>query len=1055
MTASPGTQPSLRNLNTDYNIKKLPDVNDIKAAPISLSLLKYLKSLKIFRHSKETKREYRRIRQLTYRKNKHFKKVTTNQLPKITFANARSINNKVNEINTLLEDAQPEIALFVETWLTPINQTYTLSQIDPNNCYHLINLPRAQSKTISSARREIANGGLLMMLKKDSFSNIEPQLITPPAYEVQPWYQLEEKDQVLEYLIAKMRPKRLPRGYTTCLIVLVYLPHWIPKVQQALIYQLKAAIEFAVLKCTKHNEGVPLIYVAGDFNGANLNPILNDSAFKLHLINTKPTRKGKCLDQVLTNAPKCYTALNLPPLGQADHEIVSIRAFNDAYKNTLKPQLKRPMRTGKIKDTVAQIRTANWDFIRQNNTDLQSNFDYFYQTIKNAEDFCQPIKMKKTNIDKPWMTIEIKDMIKIRQKLYQQATVQKSVELTKYNEFAKKVSAEITKRKWQYNKAKTLSKPNWWKEIKDMNSVKTINLIDLKKASMINQGFRDVWVDQKQPDLTSFINKNCDKPKEPIFTIQNVGLFLKRLKSCSSGPDGLHAKLVKASYLELVEPLTHLYNQCIYNSFTPTQWKTANITPIPKIANPALAIDYRPIANLSTIDKIFQRVLAKYIVTITSKIWETNKQYGFLPGRSTMDAILQVIEDWSKASDQHKQLLAIFFDFEKAFDLVDHALLLTKLSKYLPDWLISWLASYLTERQQRVKVNGFETEWLKVEAGVIQGSVIGPILFILFIVDINDYLPQEADLEKYADDILSYLIGKFDCSLPQKIADGVLKWCIENKMRLNVKKCKIITLNYTPVQPIMINGEPLEEVDSYKYLGIELNNKLNWDQQWTRVKSITSSVPFLIKRLKQQGWPESILITIYRSHALSHFIYSAPTLTSASTGAKHEMDRFQKRILRIINITPSRAEKKYGIGTIPSLIDEICARKLLKILNDPTHSITSKLTQNKRTSDIKRRFRTNLAKTEAYSNSFVQKYLRMLRDGSDNLYQPRNLCNYNTTVIKTKRELGDKTPPKQIKRPKNQCPNCEIHFSNLASHLRLSKICKAQQKQKKKPEPHQ
>ena len=132
------------------------------------------------------------------------------------------------------------------------------------------------------------------------------------------------------------------------------------------------------------------------------------------------------------------------------------------------------MRTGKIKYTVAQIRTANWDFIRQNNTDLQSNFDYFYQTIKSSEDFCQPIKMKKTNIDKPWMTIEIKDMIKIRQKLYQQATVQKSVELTKYNEFAKKVSAEITKRKWQYNKAKTLSKPNWWKEIKDMNSVKPI-----------------------------------------------------------------------------------------------------------------------------------------------------------------------------------------------------------------------------------------------------------------------------------------------------------------------------------------------------------------------------------------------------------------------------------------------------------------------------------------------------------------------------------------------------------------------------------------------------
>ena len=137
-------------------------------------------------------------------------------------------------------------------------------------------------------------------------------------------------------------------------------------------------------------------------------------------------------------------------------------------------------------------------------------------------------------------------------------------------------------------------------------------------------------------------------------------------------------------------------------------------------------------------------------------------------------------------------------------------------------------------------------------------------------------------------------MGKFNRSLPQKIADGVAKWCDENKMKLNVKKCKIITSNYKPDQQIMIKGEPLEEVTSYKYLGIELNNKLNWDQQWTRVKNITSSVPYLIKRLKQQGWPEPILITIYRSHALSHFIYSAPTLTSASLSAKHEMERFQK-----------------------------------------------------------------------------------------------------------------------------------------------------------------
>ena len=119
-----------------------------------------------------------------------------------------------------------------------------------------------------------------------------------------------------------------------------------------------------------------------------------------------------------------------------------------------------------------------------------------------------------------------------------------------------------------------------------------------------------------------------------------------------------------------------------------------------------------------------------------------------------MDAIIQVINDWSLAFDKKVQVLAIFFDFAKAFDLVDHVELLTKLKTIIPVWLISWLAAYLTDRKQRIKAGEITTEWFNVEAGVIQGSVIGPILFILFISDINKYLPEGVELEKYADDIL-------------------------------------------------------------------------------------------------------------------------------------------------------------------------------------------------------------------------------------------------------------------------------------------------------------
>ena len=143
-----------------------------------------------------------------------------------------------------------------------------------------------------------------------------------------------------------------------------------------------------------------------------------------------------------------------------------------------------------------------------------------------------------------------------------------------------------------------------------------------------------------------------------------------------------------------------------------------------------------------------------------------------------MDAIIQVIEDWSFSVDRSKSVLAISFDFSKAFDLVDHELLIEKLLKLeLPTWLVSWIATYLKNRKQRAVING-TTEWKSVDAGVIQGSILGPILFILFISDINEVFQAGVVIQKYADDILVYIL---DCSvsnsqLPQEIVNAVDNW---------------------------------------------------------------------------------------------------------------------------------------------------------------------------------------------------------------------------------------------------------------------------------------
>jgi len=317
--------------------------------------------------------------------------------------------------------------------------------------------------------------------------------------------------------------------------------------------------------------------------------------------------------------------------------------------------------------------------------------------------------------------------------------------------------------------------------------------------------------------------------------------------------------------------------------------------------------------------------------------------------------------------------------------------------------------------------------------------------------DINKYLSEGVELEKSADDILSYIIGNYSPDLPQKIVDGVNRWCIDNKMRLNTTKCKVLSIrpkDSTPPPIVMLNNSALEEVDTYKYLGVNLTNTLNWDAQWYRVYEITRNFPYLLSQLKKSGFRESILINVYRSYALSHFIYSAPILTSVSEKAKLEISRFHNKALRIININPEVALAKYNINTIDKLIDTTCANLLIRIISEPTHPVTASLTINPRSTSIRNKFRTNLARTDLYNNSFVQKYLRYIRDGSTNMYQPKSSKFYSSQskLLKklTKSKRLAKTNVESAKCP--LCGQIAKIGTGMGVHQRGEK-CKRQQKQ--------
>jgi hypothetical protein len=489
-----------------------------------------------------------------------------------------------------------------------------------------------------------------------------------------------------------------------------------------------------------------------------------------------------------------------------------------------------------------------------------------------------------------------------------------------------------------------------------------------------------VWEGLTKADLSSFINGPY--PDAPVlFNSTNVAEQFKRIRKCSAGPDGLSGKLLNAASEVLIPAFVRIFNYCVKASFRPDEWSSANITAIPKVTNPSLPVDYRPIAITSAACKMFERILSKYIIDHTKTIWSTNKQYGFLPNRCTMDAIIQVVNDWGSAKDVGKEVLAIFFDFAKAFDLVDHVILLNKLKSLLPPWLVSLIAAYLSSRRQRVSMYNIDTEWRQVLAGVIQGSVLGPVLFLLFISDINGYFPDGVVLQKYADDILTYIIGRCPPSLPQAIVDGIQRWCLDNNMRLNSSKCKLLAINIASPPPIVLHNQLLEYVTVYKYLGIELNVNLNSDMQWHRVRTLICTLPYLLKQLKLVGWSQSMLISAYRAYGLSHLVYSAPILESTSKSAKNDMQLFQNRILRIAGLTQEEATARYNIIPVHDRLDQICNRVIVKIISDSDHPITASLPRNNRSSrDFD--FIIPRAKSTAYNDSFLLKYLRILRDNA-------------------------------------------------------------------------
>ena len=295
--------------------------------------------------------------------------------------------------------------------------------------------------------------------------------------------------------------------------------------------------------------------------------------------------------------------------------------------------------------------------------------------------------------------------------------------------------------------------------------------------------------------------------------------------SKATGPDGISARMLKETAAAITYPLMLIFNLSLQQRCFPSSWKYAKVVPIPKEpASKSLPTNYRPISLLPIASKVFEKYIHVYSI-ISSHLQEncplSNKQWGFQSGKYTTTVLISILHHWLHALDSGNDISTMFFDFKKAFDTVPHTLLIDKLRNlHLHPCIIDWISSYLTQRSQSVVVNGATSERITIISGVPQGSVLGPLLFLIYVNSLCDLtLSNRSQLVLYADDLVLYkaIQSEEDYFDFQSDITKIVKWVDEHLLSLNSSKCKrmLLTRRTTTMPPLFLHdrSDLIEEVN--------------------------------------------------------------------------------------------------------------------------------------------------------------------------------------------------------------------------------------------------
>ena len=653
--------------------------------------------------------------------------------------------------------------------------------------------------------------------------------------------------------------------------------------------------------------------------GQELLEIIEDLFLTQHVRN--PTRGENILDLVISSEPGLVDNLQvICPVANSDHNVITWSSNFNIFRREVSRETLNYNR-GDFNKINEVLKSINWK-VEFSNKDTSSMWESFTRRLLECTKFIPKciIRKKKTA---PWIKKKLVKRMKIRNKKFKEYNDNPDyAKQRKYRQLRNQITGEIrrAKKEYEYRLAERIKEqPKAFYSyvnskrltrdtvgpLTDANGNLTDD--DEKMSSILNDYFSSVFTQESINNLPVASQQIMNGRGLLLTTIEVteekvLKALIQTKSNKAAGIDGINSSLLKESRFGAVEPLTMIFKTSIEQGVVPEQWKRAEVTPIFKKGSKKSPGNYRPISLTCQGCKVLEKIIKEEVVEFLENNGLFYKsQHGFRRSKSCLTNLIEFMENALSWMDEGSSSDVLFIDLQKAFDKVPHQRLLIKLRAVgIEGQVLKWIEAWLEGRKQRVILNGSASNWTEVFSGVPQGSVLGPVLFIIYINDIDELILSS--LFKFADD--AKLLGKVDnqedIARMQKDLASIIEWSETWQMPINTDKCKVMHFGKNNNKTeYTIGGHRLEAVSEERDLGVQLTEDLKVGKQCLKAAKKGNQILGMIRRTFSCK-EKSIIMKLYKSLVRPHLDYCVQAWRPHYQKDINTLEAVQKRATRMV-----------------------------------------------------------------------------------------------------------------------------------------------------------